>query len=120
MAAATPHSEIFVFGSNLAGIHGAGSAQHALEKHGAIWGQGIGRQGSSYAIPTKGLSVYTTLPLYQIKVFVCEFLEYAAQHPELIFKVVKIGCGLAGYSDGQIAPMFRDASPNCLLPEGWR
>jgi hypothetical protein len=110
---------VFVFGSNLAGRHGKGAALCALREHGAIYGKGVGRQGQSYAIPTKGLTL-NTLPLYQIKVFVCEFLDYARAHPDEQFIVTRIGCGLAGYKDEDISPFFVDAPENCKLPEGWR
>jgi len=111
--------KIFVFGSNLSGIHGAGAAKFALENHGAIWGIGIGPQGDSFAIPTKDYRI-RTLPLYHIESSVKFFMTYAKEHPELTFQVTRIGCGLAGYVDGQIAPMFKGAPDNCELPEGWR
>ena len=110
---------IFVFGSNRAGRHGKGAALTALQKHGAIYGQGEGRQGDSYAIPTKGLTL-EPLSVYAINLSVVRFLVYATAHPELTFQVTRIGCGLAGYTDAQIAPMFADAPVNCQLPEGWR
>ncbi len=111
-------TEIFVFGSNLAGRHGAGSALKARQSHGAIYGRGCGRQGNSYGIPTKGFELQT-LPLTEIKLYVDEFLDYARAHPELIFKVVRIGCGLAGFSESQIAPLFKTAPDNCHLPSRW-
>lgn len=107
---------IFVFGSNLAGRHGRGAAKAAVEKYGAIYGQGIGLQGSSYAIPTKDRYI-KTLPLYIIANYVKDFLTFANSHPELTFQVTPIGCGLAGYSPEQIAPMFKGAPNNCILPE---
>lgn len=110
---------IFVFGSNAAGIHGAGAAQWAREHCGAVWGVGVGRTGQAYAIPTKDLHI-ETLPLPRIRHYVAEFLKYAAAHPELEFQVTRIGCGLAGYTDADIAPMFQGAPANCRLPEGWR
>lgn len=106
---------IFVFGSNLAGIHGAGSAREAYKNWGAVWGQGIGRQGRAYAIPTKDLNIRNILPLEVIQPFVDGFKAYARKHPELEFRVVKIGCGLAGYTPAQIAPMFRDSPDNVHL-----
>lgn len=110
-------TEIFVFGSNLAGIHGAGSALEAKKKWGAIQGQGIGRQGQSYAIPTKD-SHLKVLQLSAIRYYVNEFLIYAKNHPDNTFQVVAIGCGLAGYKPHQIAPYFRDAMymENVILP----
>lgn len=110
---------IFVFGSNIAGRHGKGAALYARKNHGAIYGQGIGRQGNSYAIPTKNLFL-ESYPLETIKFHVDTFIMYANKHPELIFNVTRIGCGLAGYTDIDIAPMFRDAPINCILPDGWR
>jgi len=110
---------IFVFGSNLAGRHGKGATLTALLKHGAFYGQGHGRQGNSYAIPTKDIRIQT-LPLPAIHLYVGIFIDYAKKHPELTFNVTRIGCGLAGYTDGDIAPMFEDAPDNCILPYGWR
>ena len=111
--------QIFVFGSNLAGRHGAGAALFARQHHGAVYGQGMGLQGTSYGIPTKGMHL-ATLTLYQIKHYVSEFIKFAEAHPELTFNVTRIGCGLAGYTDSDIAPMFKGAPINCNLPEGWR
>lgn len=112
-------NKIFVFGSNLAGRHGKGAALFAVQERGAIYGNGSGRQGNSYAIPTKDRQL-RTLPLETIKVFVVAFLGCAIAHPNLTFQVTRIGCGLAGYADSDIAPMFADAPTNCELPEGWR
>ena len=111
-------NRIFVFGSNLAGIHGAGAARTALG-YGAQYGQGIGLQGNSYAIPTKDASLHT-LPLDVIQYYVTHFLLEAKSRPDLQFFVTRIGCGLAGYTDDQIAPFFKHASENCELPHGWR
>jgi hypothetical protein len=110
---------VFVFGSNLAGRHGAGAALFARQIHGARLGQGVGPQGNSYAIPTKDAKLIS-LPLGTIAGYVADFLSYAKSHPETYFSVTKIGCGLAGYKETDIAPMFRNAPPNCILPEGWR
>lgn len=107
---------IFVFGSNKAGRHGRGAALYARKHHGAIYGQGIGLQGSSYAIPTKDENIMT-LPLSAIKKYVYEFIEFAKRHPEMQFNVTAIGCGLAGYKPHQIAPMFKNAPGNCILPD---
>lgn len=109
-------NEIFVFGSNLAGYHGGGAARVALNKFGAVWGQGVGLQGQSYAIPTMQGGVET------IKPYVDEFIAFARSHPELKFFVTRIGCGIAGFTDEEIAPLFRAASklPNVWLPiEFW-
>lgn len=111
-------TEIFVFGSNLAGRHGKGAAKAALIFHGAIYGQGIGLQGQSYAIPTKD-SKLIPLPLNTIYRYILDFLEFARQHPEMKFNVTRIGCGLAGYKDEQIAPMFQHSPANCILDRRW-
>lgn len=111
-------NKIFVFGSNMAGIHGKGSAKDAL-KYGAILGIGFGKQGNSYAIPTKSGDLKRSLGLETISSFVDSFKEYAEIHGELEFFVTRIGCGLAGYRDEDIMPMFRDAPKNCELPTEW-
>lgn len=110
--------KIFVFGSNLAGRHGAGAALHAREEYGAKYGIGSGRTGDSYAIPTKDHRL-RTLRLSVIEKFVKEFLMYARRAPKLTFQVTAIGTGLAGYRHSQIAPMFKEAPENCILPEEW-
>jgi hypothetical protein len=109
-------SDIFVFGSNLAGRHGKGAALFARENHGAIYGQGIGLQGSSYAIPTKDANL-VTLSLHTINYHVINFLEFACQHPEMTFNVTPVGCGLAGYTPKEIAPMFSKVPSNVKLPK---
>ena len=109
---------IFVFGSNLRGVHGAGAAAYALKHHGAMWGVGEGIQGQSYGIPTKDITI-RTLPLSSIKEYVQDFIAYAEAYPELDFKVTRIGCGLAGYTDEQIAPMFQHAPSNCYFDHKW-
>jgi hypothetical protein len=110
-------AKIFVFGSNLLGIHKRGAALTALEKHGAILGQGIGLQGNSYAIPTKQ-SPARSLDVIQINKFVADFLSYAYYTPEHTYMVTQIGCGLAGWKPCQIAPLFRLARDlkNVKLP----
>ena len=106
-------NEIFVFGSNLAGAHGGGAARLAYDRFGAIWGQGVGLQGQSYGIPTMhgGVDV--------IKPYVDEFIAFAKAHPEYKFLVTKIGCGIAGFTVDEIAPLFRDAihCKNIVLPK---
>lgn len=114
-----PATRIFVFGSNLSGIHGAGAAAHAKKYHGAQDGVGEGPTGTAYAIPTKDERI-RTLDLARIEIAVLNFLAYAAQFPNTEFEVTRIGCGYAGYQDHQIAPFFRDAPANCKLPHGWR
>ena len=110
-------SDIFVFGSNLAGRHGKGTALTARQHHGAIYGQGVGLQGSSYGIPTKSANL-TVLPIHTIRYFVNQFIKFAVANPELKFNVTKIGCGLAGYTPAQIAPLFTKAIDvhNIILP----
>lgn len=98
-------TNIFVFASNLLGIHKKGAALCALKDHGAILGQGIGLQGKSYALPTKR-SPYATLELIEINKYVSDFILYAAYSQEYCFYVTPIGCGLAGYEPEDIAPMF--------------
>lgn len=110
--------KVFVFGSNLAGRHGAGAALHAQHFYSARYGVGVGRTGNAYAIPTKDAGM-KTLPLREIAIHVADFLDYARNHPGLNFQVTRIGCGFAGYTDTQIAPMFSNAPSNCALPAGW-
>ena len=108
-------NEIFVFGSNLEGAHMGGAARIAHQKFGAIWGQGIGLQGNSYAIPTMQGGVET------IKPYVDEFIEFAKEYPDLTFYVTRIGCGIAGFSDEEIAPLFKKAIhlTNVRLPKSF-
>ncbi len=106
---------IFVFGSNLAGRHGKGAALWARTNRGAVYGRGIGRQGHSYAIPTKDHHL-KTLPIAAIARYVDEFIIHAAEHPQLTFQLTPIGCGLAGYRHEQIAPLFDAASANIIIP----
>lgn len=108
-------NEIFVFGSNLAGRHGAGAARFAIQNFGARYGVGTGPQGRAYAIPTKDKQL-GVLPLDKIKAYVNEFLAYARLNPKLRFKLTAIGCGLAGYKPKDIAPMFEHAPRNVLKP----
>jgi hypothetical protein len=110
---------IFVFGSNEAGRHGKGAALTALRHWGAKHGQGFGRAGNSFAIPTKDARL-RPLPLEAIRRYVADFIDYAKGHQELSFLVTRVGCGLAGYSDDDIKPMFVDAPRNCRLPDEWR
>ena len=105
-------NEVFVFGSNLRGWHQGGAAKHAHRYFGAIWGQGVGLQGQSYAIPTMQGDVDT------IKPYVDEFIVFAKNHQELTFLVTRIGCGIAGFKDEEIAPLFIEALgyENIVLP----
>ena len=108
-------NEIFVFGSNLGGMHGGGAARVAYLKFGAIMGQGVGLQGQSYAIPTMQGGVETIRP------YVDEFIKFAEEHQDLTFLVTRIGCGIAGFMDEEISPLFAKAHDmdNIVLPEGW-
>ncbi len=111
--------KIFVFGSNLAGRHGRGSALEAFKNHGAVYGEGVGFWGHSWAIPTKDHRL-KILPLGTIQMHVEIFVAWAKKHPEHEFNIVAIGCGLAGYQPHEIAPMFKDAPSNCNLPVEFR
>lgn len=109
--------QVFVFGSNLAGIHGAGAAKAAL-RYGARLGHGIGLVGHTYAIPTKDVDI-KTLPLDNIKPYIERFQKMTLQHSQVKFFVTRVGCGLAGYKDSQIAPLFKGCSTNCSFPQEW-
>lgn len=106
-------NEIFVFGSNLAGAHGGGAARLAYERWGAVWGQGVGLQGKCYAIPTMHGGPEAIRP------YVDEFVAFARSHPDMKFLVTEIGCGIAGFSPSDIAPLFAGAVDvdNIYLPE---
>lgn len=106
-------NEVFVFGSNLQGMHAGGAARVAVDKFGAVWGQGVGMQGQSYAIPTMHGGTDAIAP------YVDEFIKYAKEHPEKQFLVTSIGCGIAGFTEAEIAPLFKDAVSlkNVWLPE---
>lgn len=108
-------NEIFVFGSNLAGLHGGGAARAALNHFSAIWGQGVGLQGQSYAIPTMHGGVDRIQP------YVDEFIIFAEEHPEMHFLVTPIGCGIAGFTPAEIAPLFVRARnlENVWLPKSF-
>lgn len=101
--------QVFVFGSNLSGIHGGGAAKLALNEFGAKWGQATGMQGDTYAIPTKSEGIKRTLTVEEIKPHVDIFLEHAKNNPEQMFLVTEIGCGLAGHLHEDIAPLFKKA-----------
>ena len=115
MISALAENEIFVFGSNLAGAHAGGAARVAHVRFGAVWGQGVGLQGQSYAIPTMQGGVET------IKPYVDEFVSFAAEHKEYKFLVTRIGCGIAGFTPDEIAPLFVGAMDleNVILPRGF-
>jgi len=109
-------NEVFVFGSNLAGFHGGGAAHIAYKLFGAQWGVGVGPTGQCYAIPTMQGGIDTIRP------YVDDFITYANQHPEKLFLVTRIGCGIAGFTDEQIAPLFKSAieMDNVAIPNRWR
>jgi hypothetical protein len=113
------NGEIFVFGSNLAGRHGAGAARVARISYGAVMGIGMGLVGQSYAIPTKDKNL-NTIPLSEIAKYVDTFKRFAQTSLDREYFVTAIGCGLAGYSHEDIAPMFRGSPDNCNFPEEWR
>lgn len=110
--------DIFVFGSNRRGIHGAGAALFARQHHGAVLGQGEGLQGTSYAIPTKE-TPYQRLSLTDIYVHIQRFRIFAGQNPHLTFNVTPIGTGRAGYTREQIRPLFEPLPPNCRFSPEW-
>jgi hypothetical protein len=113
-------NQIFVYGSNLSGIHGAGAARAAFDFYGAKWGYGLsGVIGNSYAIPTKD-ELIQSLTLSKIRVYVDEFKKFAKDNPDIEFFVTRIGCGYAGYKDEDIAPMFKGISVNCDMPLDWK
>lgn len=107
--------EVFVFGSNLAGMHLGGAAKTAVKRFGAVMGQGVGMQGQSYAIPTMQGGVET------IKPYVDNFIALAREWDQTTFYVTRIGCGIAGFSDEEIAPLFAEAMNlyNVRLPESF-
>ncbi|MBQ7448999.1 MAG: hypothetical protein IJS73_04235 [Paludibacteraceae bacterium] len=109
-------NEVFVFGSNLAGFHGGGAAHIAYKLFGAQWGVGVGPTGQCYAIPTMQGGIDTIRP------YVDDFITYANQHPEKLFLVTRIGCGIAGFTDEQIAPLFKSAveMDNVAIPNRWK
>lgn len=101
--------EVFVFGSNASGAHHAGAARTAWQKFGAVWGEGDGHHGQSYAIDTMS-------GRDQLAAGVTRFIEYARPHPRLTFLVTEIGCGIAGYTPDEVAPLFLSSPPNVTLP----
>ena len=107
--------EVFVFGSNLEGQHLGGAARIAYDKFGAVWGQGVGPQGQCYAIPTMHG------PIAEIKPYVDEFLQYAKEHPQNRFLLTRVGCGIAGFKDEDMAKLFAEALdiPNIAVPVEW-
>lgn len=107
-----PDGEIFVFGSNAGGQHGGGAARVAARDFGAEWGVGEGMSGQSYALPTmEGRAAFEQAA--------ARFVTYAEQHPELTFVLTKVGCGIAGYTEGDVKQWFADAPSNVVKPPGW-
>lgn len=124
MITALKPNEVFVFGSNLQGMHAGGAAYFALRKFGAINGQGVGLQGQSYAIPTlsfPGGCEEHMLTLAEIKKYVNQFLRFASKNREMFFYVTPIGCGIAGFTPQEIAPLFKKALKleNVALPKSF-
>ncbi len=105
--------EVFVFGSNLQGQHAGGAAVIAEQKFGAVWGEGVGLHGQTYAIPTMHGGIE------EIKPYVDEFIEFAKQNPNLKFLVTRIGCGIAGFTEEEMAPLFAEGVnvENVYLPD---
>lgn len=106
-------NEVFVFGSNASGHHGAGAAAQAQRDFGAVWGEGHGLHGNSYAIDTM-----SGLPTMASEIAL--FLDFAESRPDLVFLVTEIGCGIAGYTPAQVAPLFTREPANVRLPESFR
>lgn len=108
-------NEIFVFGSNLQGMHGGGAARIAYERFGAVWGVGVGITGRCYAIPTMQGGIETINP------YIDQFIDFAKQNPNWKFLVTRIGCGIAGFTDADIAPLFTEALKldNVYLPKSF-
>lgn len=106
-------NQVFVFGSNLEGAHLGGAAKQAYESFGAIWGVGIGLMGQAYAIPTMFENVQ------EIKPFVEQFRQYAEQMPDKEFLLTRIGCGIAGFTDEEISPLFENMPDNVIKPSEW-
>ena len=108
-------NEVFVFGSNLRGMHGGGAARIAFDKFGAEWGVGVGPTGKCYAIPTMHGGVDDIVP------YVNDFIAYAKQHTDQHFYVTRIGCGIAGFTDEQMAPLFKGllGLDHVSIPQSW-
>lgn len=111
-------NEYFVFGSNLSGIHGAGAAKTANLLFGAEWGVGVGLTGRSYAFPTVSHNIGYTLSVPQIEKYAKVFISDVKNNPDKIFLVTEVGCGLAGRTVQEIAPLFRECLglENVCLP----
>ncbi len=113
------NNETFVFGSNLRGAHGAGAAKVAHDLFGAHYGIGVGFCRKTYAIPTKDMYI-ETMPIHDIIPYIEDFVRITHSRNDVKFFLTRIGCGLAGYTDADIAPLFKGCNPvNCDIPEEW-
>lgn len=115
----SPEGMVFVFGSNLSGIHGAGAALYAYRHRRARLGVGRGMTGQAYALPTKGVKI-SFMPISEVAKHIKEFMEFAMEHPQLEFQVTQVGCGLAGFKPMHIAPLFRASPSNCYFDLEWQ
>lgn len=115
----THRDAVMVFGSNVSGIHGAGAACAAYRQYGAVLGVGVGLEGRSYALPTKGLNI-SFMPLNQIAIHVEDFKDFASKHPKTKFAITAVGTGLSGFHHYEIAPMFKGVGINCFFDTEWR
>jgi len=108
-------NEVFVFGSNLDGFHYGGAVRVAFEKFGAIWGEGTGLYGQSYAIPTMHGGIEDIAP------YIDDFCQFVCDYPDKMFLITRAGCGIAGFKDTEIAPLFADLieTDNVALPQEW-
>lgn len=113
-----PYDVVFVFASNQRGRHGAGAALYAVSYFGAQEGFGEGFMGQSYGIPTKDHQIKTR-PLEDIVPAIERFMDFARLHRRLKFFLTPVGCGRAGYTDAQVAPLFHRLSSNCAIPLSW-
>jgi len=112
-------NQVFVFGSNLAGRHGAGAARVALEKFGAKYGIGEGLQGQSYAFPTLD-SYFRKVPVLTLKMAVYNLYQTCHLNPDKEFLLTKVGCGIAGFDEDYMKSLFYEPRPaNLIFPEGW-
>jgi hypothetical protein len=115
--------EVFVFGSNLLGLHGLGAAHYAYKKLGYPWGKSKGyhlsSKGACYGIPTKDELLYT-LDYQEIDMYVMEFKDYCEDHPTMRFFVTRVGCGYAKIPDEKMAELFKGSPDNCIFPVEWR
>lgn len=112
-------SRVFVFGSNLLGQHAGGAADYAHRELSAVWGVGEGETGRAYALPTCD-APGSPLTIDEVSAAVDRFLEHARNNPNTTYFVSEVGCGIAGFTAAEIAPLFAAAPSNCDLPPGWR